>query len=96
MYVTLISIHWRLHKFINSSDTVSHAAGWSSNLQGDDINICHIIDHSHSHESNQNNQSLRSTYSLKTYAIILNCFLIVQIPFLSRIVKTVNIRYMSK
>ena len=33
--ITFISIHWRLQKFIHSSDTVFHAAGWSSNLQGD-------------------------------------------------------------
>ena len=34
VYITFFfSIHWRLQKLIHSSDTVFHAAGWSSNLQ---------------------------------------------------------------
>ena len=36
MDITFILIHWRLQKLKNSSDTVFHAAGWSSNLQEDD------------------------------------------------------------
>ena len=36
IYITFISIHWRLQKLAHSSDTVFQAAGWSSNLQGDD------------------------------------------------------------
>ena len=33
--ITFILIHWSLKMIIHSSDTVFHAAGWSSNLQGD-------------------------------------------------------------
>ena len=36
-YITFILIYWMLQKYIHSSDTVFHPAGWSSNLQGDDI-----------------------------------------------------------
>ena len=34
--IACFSIHWRLNKLIHNSETVFHAAEWSSNLQGDD------------------------------------------------------------
>ena len=39
MYITFISINWKLQKCIHSSDTVFHAAWWSSNLHIDDTNL---------------------------------------------------------
>ena len=39
LFLSPLLIHWRLQKFKYSSYTMSYAAGWSSNLQGDCMHV---------------------------------------------------------
>ena len=43
-YTTFISIHWSIQKFVYSSDTMFHPAGWSSNLHGDETELGGRVD----------------------------------------------------